>query len=839
VTSSPVLNVVEHLRKIVLRREEESLSDGQLLDRFVEKRDEVAFATLVRRHGPMVWGVCQRIVGHAHYAEDAFQAAFLILVRKAATVRPRDAVGNWLYGVACHTALKARTVSRKVHAKEKQVTSMPERAKEPRGNTEELQVLLDQELSALPDKYRLPVVLCDLEGRTRKAVATQLKIPEGTLSSRLATAHQLLAKRLARHGLAVSGGSLAVLFAQNAVSACVPASVVSSTIKTATLVAASNGAVAGVVSTKVAALTEGVLKGMFLTKLKTMTAMLLVVGMFAFGAELLVHHTAAGEQIRAEQNADKPANRQAVQPQGAANQDQPKVDDVKPKADAGGPVHSLPGHKERLTSVAFAPEGQWIATAAWDGTVRLWDAKTGKEVRRLDVPPTKNYNPAYLSQVLFSPDSEFVVVAQQSGPNEPGVIVWNHRTGERVREFPGLCAAIAPDGKHIACGGWGTPEPNRGDICVYELATGKLVREIHSPYSRIDWLTFSPDGKTLFSQVGIPRPPLGGGIQRLGRDGAQVRAWDVATGKERQTGLEGAWNEHRFALSPDGRTLALATYGISLRETATGGERAKLTGHTNEVCGVAFSPDGRTLASGSMDGTVRLWDLPSGKEIGRFGKEVDPFKGGWVLSVAFSPDCRALVSGGLDKTAHIWDVSKITSRRGESAERSSAELEADWKDLGADPAKGYAALSRLVSSPKQTVSFLGKHLQSAKAPDTKRIEQLIGNVDDDGFDVREQATKELTALGEYAMPLLQKALAGNLSLEARRRLDALLDRLEGGCLSTETLSHVRAVEALESIGNPEALRLLEKLATGPPEMRLTQEAMVSARRLAKRPSDGP
>jgi DNA-directed RNA polymerase specialized sigma24 family protein len=115
-----------------------------------------------------------------------------------------------------------------VRAKEKQVTSMPESPKEPRDDREELQVLLDQELSALPDKYRLPVVLCDLEGRTRKEVAAQLKIPEGTLSSRLATAHQMLAKRLARHGLAVSGGSVAALLAQDAAAAYVPASLVSS-----------------------------------------------------------------------------------------------------------------------------------------------------------------------------------------------------------------------------------------------------------------------------------------------------------------------------------------------------------------------------------------------------------------------------------------------------------------------------------------------------------------------------------------------------------------------------------------------------------------------------------
>ena len=160
---------------------------------------------------------------------------------------------------------------------------MPEPARDRRDDPEELPRLLDQELSALPDKYRLPVVLCDLEGRPRKDVAAQLKIPEGTLSSRLTTAHQMLAKRLSRHGLALAGGSLTTLIAQDAASATVPAAVVSSTIKTATLITAGNGAMAGVVSTKVAALTEGVLKAMLLSKLKIALGVVFFLGLAAGG----------------------------------------------------------------------------------------------------------------------------------------------------------------------------------------------------------------------------------------------------------------------------------------------------------------------------------------------------------------------------------------------------------------------------------------------------------------------------------------------------------------------------------------------------------------------------
>jgi hypothetical protein len=241
-----------------------------------------------------------------------------------------------------------------------------------------------------------------------------------------------------------------------------------------------------------------------------------------------------------------------------------------------------------------------------------------------------------------------------------------------------------------------------------------------------------------------------------------------------------------------------------------------------------------------MDGTIRLWDLPSGKEVGRFGKELPQFAGrGWVLAVAFSPDGRTLVSGGLDQTAHIWDVSSITGRRAEPAERSPADLEADWKDLAGDAAAGYAALGRLASSPGRAVPFLGKQLQSTPPEDARRIERLIADLDNEQFAVREQATRELEALAERAAPALRKAQAGKPSLEARRRLGALLDRLDGGNLAAETVRQIRTVEVLEAIANPEARRLLDQLAAGPPEMRLTQEAKAAAGRLAKRASVGP
>jgi RNA polymerase sigma factor (sigma-70 family) len=272
-----VNEVVFHLRRIILPKGESGLTDGELLGRFIEHRDEAAVTALVRAHGPMVWGVCRRMLPNHHDAEDAFQATFLVLVRKAESVRQREMVGNWLYGVAHQTARKARATTGKRRRREMQVMAMPQVQAPEQDSSHQLEPFLDQELSRLPDKYRVAIVLCDLEGKTRKEAARQLGLPEGTLAGRLTRGRAMLVKRLARHGLALSGGSLAAVLPQKAASACVPASVRTSTIKAVTLVAAGQAVTAGVVSARIAALTEGVLKAMLISKLKTIAGTFLAV----------------------------------------------------------------------------------------------------------------------------------------------------------------------------------------------------------------------------------------------------------------------------------------------------------------------------------------------------------------------------------------------------------------------------------------------------------------------------------------------------------------------------------------------------------------------------------
>src|SRR5262245_29721661 len=276
--TSQMSGFLQHLRGAVLLRDGAGRSDGHLLADYLGRREDAALAALVRRHAPMVWGVCRRVLHNHHDAEDAFQATFLVLVRRAASIASRELLANWLYRVAYQTALNARAAAAQRRARERQVTRMPEPVAAEPDLWRDLQPVLDEELSRLPDKYRAVIVLCDLEGKTRKEAARQLGVPEGTVAGRLARARVLLAKRLARHGLAVPGGAVAVALSHSAASACVPAPLLRSTIQAATLVAA-NHAAAEVVSAEVAALTEGVLKTIFLSRVKIATAVVVVVGL--------------------------------------------------------------------------------------------------------------------------------------------------------------------------------------------------------------------------------------------------------------------------------------------------------------------------------------------------------------------------------------------------------------------------------------------------------------------------------------------------------------------------------------------------------------------------------
>jgi RNA polymerase sigma factor (sigma-70 family) len=265
----PAARGIDRVRRAVVLRESAALSDGELLEAFVACGDATFFEALVRRHGPMVLGVCRRILGNVHDADDAFQAAFLVLLRRAKSIVPRESVGNWLYGVAVRTALEARKRSARLKAREKPLDDRPLAAPNPEPEGwQELRPHLDFELKRLPDKYRTAVVLCHLEGRTRKEAARQLGLAEGTLSGRLTTARRLLAKRLSRRGVAMTSALLAGVLSRSSVSAQVAPVLVASVTELANAPAAEC----------VAALADGVTHSILRLRLLKLAAISLMAG---------------------------------------------------------------------------------------------------------------------------------------------------------------------------------------------------------------------------------------------------------------------------------------------------------------------------------------------------------------------------------------------------------------------------------------------------------------------------------------------------------------------------------------------------------------------------------
>ncbi|HTU93277.1 MAG TPA: RNA polymerase sigma factor, partial [Gemmataceae bacterium] len=336
--SDGLKKTLDHLRYTLAPPEESARSDGQLLAAFIANRDESAFAALVRRHGRMVLGVCRRVLGHVQDAEDAFQATFLVLARKAPSLRNGEAVGNWLYGVAYRTALEAKTQNARRRSREQPLDNVPSpevAAEEPR----DWLPLLERALNSLPERYRTPLILCHLEGRSRQEAARQLGLPEGTLSSRLATARKLLAKRLARHRLALSMGVALAALTDETASAAVPASLLVSTIQDALRIAAGQ-----TVATPAAVLMKEVLQMMLLTKLKFAAVLLATVGVMGVLAASFFAPMRAADDKPAE---PKPAPPPAVKKTLATK--------ITHRADDIGDVASLLHITKRVCEVELQP----------------------------------------------------------------------------------------------------------------------------------------------------------------------------------------------------------------------------------------------------------------------------------------------------------------------------------------------------------------------------------------------------------------------------------------------------------------------------------------------------
>ena len=262
------------------------MTDGQLLEQFLSRQDETAeaaFAALVALHGPMVWNLCRGVLSDPHAAEDAFQATFLILVRKAGSVRRREAVGPWLYGVARRVAVRAKTSAARRRLHEGRGTKMRATPAPDPMRREQLEAM-HEEVDRLPAKYRAPVVLCHLEGRSHAEAARLLNCPVGTVSIRLSRARERLRARLARRGLVLPAALAGVMLGSKTAAAAIPTGLAESTTKAAMHLAAGKATVAGTVPVSVAQLAEGELRTMILTKLTVAAA---GVGLLAAGVGLL------------------------------------------------------------------------------------------------------------------------------------------------------------------------------------------------------------------------------------------------------------------------------------------------------------------------------------------------------------------------------------------------------------------------------------------------------------------------------------------------------------------------------------------------------------------------
>lgn len=300
-TLNPLLRFI---RRIAVPSATGDLVDKILLERFATRRDGEAFAALVQRHGPLVEGVCRRMLRNDQDVEDAFQATFLVLVDKAAWIRRPELLGPWLYGVAVRISLKASASRAKRCVLERQGQEWSEPQAPVKEPTDDLWPVLDEELQRLPEKYRLPVVLCHLKGHSTEETARLLRCPRGTILSRLARARERLRARLTRRGLTLTAGSLTALLTEQPAQATISAALVHATVRMALVSTPNIGGTEGVPQ-PIFSLAKGVSRTMFLSKLRIALVLLVSGSVLALGAGMVTFRLLAGEP--AEEKTEPPA----------------------------------------------------------------------------------------------------------------------------------------------------------------------------------------------------------------------------------------------------------------------------------------------------------------------------------------------------------------------------------------------------------------------------------------------------------------------------------------------------------------------------------------------------
>ena len=371
-SSAQVGAMLRHIRKLAPVPPDHELPDYRLLERFALDRDEAAFAALLRRHGPMVLSVCRGVLHDAHDAEDAFQAAFLLLAQKAGSLQRREAVSGWLYRVAYHTALRARANAARRKVLEKRAVAMPSADPVLEMNLRELRAVLFEELEGLPEKQRAPLVLCGLEEKSLEEAARLLGWTKGAVKGRLQRGRELLRVRLRRRGLELPAALSATALALGSSSSRVSAGLAESTLRAAVQVMA-GGVVAGTVSTQVANLVLGASQSTFTTKAQIATALVLAVSISATAFGVMRHRApAADEPAAAQSQAQRPPSQNDRPPPAA----QPKPE-VEKDREVRGQVLGPEGHPVSGAKVYLASSGteeQTVpekATSGPDGRFRF------------------------------------------------------------------------------------------------------------------------------------------------------------------------------------------------------------------------------------------------------------------------------------------------------------------------------------------------------------------------------------------------------------------------------------------------------------------------------------